>query len=333
MEEKKLISLNFKSRNNWFLENLIYNRAFSLTLLIILISIIMSVFYRESFLSGSNFAAILLSLTSIGFLSIGMMLLLVSGSFDLSVGANLAVGGIMTVYLMSKFPAIPIPLAMIAGIATSTFFGFINGIIVAKIKVNALIATFATLGIIRAIATFFSGAGIVANPPKYLAFGQTVFLGLQMPVYYMIALLIVFSFLTFRIRYFRQLYFIGGNERAAELSGINVVKARIISFVIMGALAGFAGVVQTARLNMAMGTLATGIELPVITAAILGGCSIAGGRGTIAGAFTGALFIALIQNSLVIAGVNVYFQGIVTGAILIAAVAADLAILRKFGSR
>ena len=332
MEEKKLITLNFKSNNNWFLENLIHNRAFSLTLLIILISIIMSIFFRQSFLTLSNFAAILLSLASIGFLTIGMMLLLVSGSFDLSVGANLAVGGIMTVYIMSKFPAVPIPLAMIAGIATSTFFGFLNGIIVAKIKVNALIATFAMLGIIRAVATYFSGAGIIANPPAYLVFGQTVLLGLQMPVYYMIGLVIIFSFLTSRVRYFRQLYFIGGNERAAGLSGINVVKARIISFVIMGALAGFAGVVQTARLNMAMGTLATGIELPVITAVILGGGSIAGGRGSIAGAFTGALFIALIQNALVIAGVNVYSQGIVTGAILIIAVSVDVALQRKFGS-
>lgn len=333
MEEKKLMSLNFKSRNNWFLENLIYNRAFSLTLLIIFISIIMSVFYGQSFLSGRNFAALLLSLASTGFLSIGMMLLLISGSFDLSVGANLALGGIMTVYLMSKFTAMPIPLAMIIGVALSTFFGFLNGIVVAKIKVNALIATFAMGGIIRAIATYFSGAGIVALPPEYLAFGQTVFLGVQMPVYYMIALVIIFSFLTSRIRYFRQLYFIGGNEKAAELSGINVTKVRMISFVIMGALAGFAGVVQTARLNMALGTLATGIELPVITAVILGGGSIAGGRGTIAGAFTGALFIAIIQNAMVIGGINVYFQGVVIGAILIAAVGTDLAILRKLGSR
>ena len=331
MEEKKILSFNFESRKNWFLENLIHNRTFSLTMLIILILIIMSVFYRQSFLTTSNFAAILLSLATIGFLSIGMMILIVSGSFDLSVGANLALGGIITVYLMSRYDA-PIPLAMIAGLAASTFFGFINGIIVAKIKVNALIATFAMGGIIRAIATYFSGAGIVALPSGYIGFGQIVFLGIQMPVYYMIALVILFSFLTSRIRYFRQLYFIGGNERAAQLSGINVVKARIISFVIMGALAGFAGIVQTARLNMAMGTLATGIELPVITAVILGGGSIAGGRGTIAGAFMGALFIALIQTSLVIAGVNVYVQGIVIGAILIAAVSVDVAVLRKFGA-
>jgi len=331
VEEKKIISFNFESRKNWFLENLIHNRAFSLTLLIILILIIMSVFYRQSFLTTSNFAAILLSLATIGFLSIGMMILIVSGSFDLSVGANLALGGIITVYLISRYNT-PIPLAMIAGFAASTFFGFINGIVVAKIKVNALIATFAMGGIIRAIATYFSGAGIVALPPEYIAFGQTVFLGIQMPVYYMIALVILFSFLTSRIRYFRQLYFIGGNERAAQLSGINVVKARIISFIIMGTLAGFAGIVQTARLNMAMGTLATGIELPVITAVILGGGSIAGGRGTIAGAFMGAFFIALIQTSLVIAGVNVYVQGIVIGAILIAAVSVDVAVLRKFGA-
>lgn len=331
MEENKLISVNLGSKKNWFLENLIYNRAFSLALLVILVIAIMSIFYRQSFLTASNFAAILLSFATIGFLSIGMMILIISGSFDLSVGSNLALGGIITVYLMSQHK-VSILIAMLAGLAFSTFFGFINGIVVAKVKVNALIATFAMGGIIRAIATYFSGAGIVALPPGYLAFGQTVFIGIQMPVYYMIVLVIIFSFLTSKVRYFRQLYFIGGNERAAQLSGINVEKDRIISFVIMGLLAGFAGIVQTARLNMAMGTLATGIELPVITAVVLGGGSLAGGRGTIAGAFMGALFIALIQTSLIIAGLNVYIQGVVTGAILIIAVSIDALLLRKFGT-
>ena len=331
MEEKKLISVNLESKRNKFLENLIYNRTFSLALLVILVIVIMSIFYRQSFLTTSNFAAILLSLATIGFLSIGMMILIISGSFDLSVGSNLALGGIMTVYLISQHN-VSIPIAMLVGLAFSTFFGFLNGIVVAKVKVNALIATFAMGGIIRAIATYFSGAGIVALPKGYLAFGQKVFLGIQMPVFYMVILVIVFSFLTSRVRYFRQLYFIGGNERAAQLSGINVVKARIISFVIMGTLAGFAGIVQTARLNMAMGTLATGIELPVITAVILGGGSIAGGRGTISGAFVGALFIAIIQTSLIIAGLDVYMQGVVTGAILIAAVSVDALLLRKFGT-
>jgi len=331
VEEKKLISVNLESKRNKFLENLIYNRTFSLALLVILVIVIMSIFYRQSFLTTSNFAAILLSLATIGFLSIGMMILIISGSFDLSVGSNLALGGIMTVYLISQHN-VSIPIAMLVGLAFSTFFGFLNGIVVAKVKVNALIATFAMGGIIRAIATYFSGAGIVALPKGYLAFGQKVFLGIQMPVFYMVILVIVFSFLTSRVRYFRQLYFIGGNERAAQLSGINVVKARIISFVIMGTLAGFAGIVQTARLNMAMGTLATGIELPVITAVILGGGSIAGGRGTISGAFVGALFIAIIQTSLIIAGLDVYMQGVVTGAILIAAVSVDALLLRKFGT-
>lgn len=331
MEENKLISVNLGSKKNWFLENLIYNRAFSLALLVILVIAIMSIFYRQSFLTASNFAAILLSFATIGFLSIGMMILIISGSFDLSVGSNLALGGIITVYLMSQHK-VSILIAMLAGLAFSTFFGFINGIVVAKVKVNALIATFAMGGIIRAIATYFSGAGIVALPPGYLAFGQTVFIGIQMPVYYMIVLVIIFSFLTSKVRYFRQLYFIGGNERAAQLSGINVEKDRIISFVIMGLLAGFAGIIQTARLNMAMGTLATGIELPVITAVVLGGGSLAGGRGTIAGAFMGALFIALIQTSLIIAGLNVYIQGVVTGAILIIAVSIDALLLRKFGT-
>ena len=331
MEERQLLELDFKSNNNWFLNNLIYNRAFSLALLTILISILMSVFFPRAFFSLNNLASILLSLASIGFLTIGMMLLIISGSFDLSVGANLALGAAVAAYIMNKFIAIPVPLAMIAGISASALAGFMNGIIVSKIKIDALIGTFATTWIIRTVVTYLAGNGIIGLPKTFLAFGQTVFFRFRLPVYYLIILVIIFTFLTSNIKYLRQLYFIGGNERDAKLSGINVDNVRIISFVIMGALAGFAGICLSARLNTATSNMGLGIELQVITAVIIGGGSIKGGRGTIIGAFMGAIFIAIVQNASIIVGVSSYAQGIVVGVILIAAVSVDAVLLRRFG--
>jgi len=320
---------NYSLKRRSTINNLLRKRPILLGVLIVVIAAFMSALYPSVYFSFNNFTAILLSVSSIGVLSIGMILLIISGEFDLSIGANLAVGATVAGFIMNRIDWVPFPIAMIAGIAASTLAGLVNGLIVSKVGVNALIGTFSMMGILRAIATAVSKTGFVGLPPGFLKFGQTVFLGIQTPVFYMLFLVVVFSFLVNNTRYFRKLYFIGGNLNAAKLSGINVTKEKIINFMIMGALAGFTGVVMIARLNFAMGDLGGGIELQVIAAAIIGGGSLAGGIGTIEGAFLGALFVAVIQNALVIGGVNVYIQGVIVGLVLIIAASFDILINRR----
>lgn len=317
-------------KTNWLIKLFVENRALSLLLLMFVMSAVMSIFFSDTFFSFYNLSNILLSLSVEGILAVGMMFLLVAGVFDLSVGSSIAVGGAVCAYMM-KVVGLPAPVSIIIGIAACAAAGFVNGFMVAKVGVNALIATLAMMGILRGISILIAGAGIIGLPEGYTAMGQGMFLGLQMPVYYMIFIVIVGSILLAKSRFFRQMYFIGGNQKAANLSGINVDRALIINFIVMGILSGIAGVVLTARLSSAVGTIGAGVELRVVTAVVIGGGSLSGGRGTVPGAIMGALFMGLLNNMMVIGGVNVYFQSIVIGIVLLGAVSLDVLLQKRYG--
>jgi ribose transport system permease protein len=159
--------------------------------------------------------------------------------------------------------------------------------------------------------------------------GQAQFLGLQAPVWLLIALGIVGHYCLAYTRFFRQFYYVGSNPKAAFLSGLNVERLQIFSFTLMGLLAGLAGIVYAARVATASSTIGVGKELGAITACILGGASLQGGRGTAGGALLGVLFVALIQNMLLIKQVRPEWQGIILGLVLVFAVAVDAILNRK----
>ncbi len=232
---------------------------------------------------------------------------------------------------MMRFVGLPIPVSMVIGILASVAAGFMNGVMVAKVGVNALIATLAMMGILRGFAILIAGAGITGFSESFTNLGQVVFLGLQMPVYYLFILIAIGAVLLAKTRFFRQMYFIGGNQKAAALSGINVDRCLIINFVVMGILCGITGIILTARLGAAIGTIGAGVELRVVTAVVIGGGSLAGGKGNVLGAFMGALFMGLINNIMIIAGVNVYYQSIVIGMVLLGAVSLDVYLLKNYG--
>lgn len=336
METSKIM-LSEKRKNNrfseWLVNQIINNRLFILSILTVLLLIFMFIFRRDSFYTYQNFGAILLNLSTSGILAIGMMFLLVGGVFDLSIGANLALGGAIAAFIMKTYMNIPVFIAAIIGIAVSAVVGFINGIVVNKFKVNALIATLGMMSITRALAIMIAGSGISGLPDEFLAFGRNTYFGLQLPVYYLIILTLIGYFLLRKTRYFRQLYFIGSNEKSALLSGINVERTMIVMFVIIGMLAGFCGVMVAARLNAAVGTVVEGINMQVIAAIVLGGGSLSGGRGSILGAFLGALFMSLINNVMVLSSLSIYIQTGIIGFILISALSIDVTVSRKYGGQ
>lgn len=301
---------------------IIYNRPLLLIALIVILSVFMSIRYPDAFPHQDNFAAILLDTAQGGILTVGMLILLVAGVFDLSIGSTLAFAGIVA-GVMVKDMGLPPFVAFLGGLGTGLLVGVINGLIITRLHINALITTLAMQGILRGITQIVSASGVANLPDGFKPYGQTTFLGLQSPFWVMLLVVLLSWFAMSRTRFFRQFYYIGSNARAATLSGIKVDRLTLVGFALMGLLAGLAGTLLASRLSNAVVLAGTGVEMRSITAAILGGASLAGGVGTIPGAFLGVLFVSLIQNMLIIMRVPVFWQSIVVGIVLLIAIGID----------
>jgi ribose transport system permease protein len=257
-----------------------------------------------------------------------MVILLVGGMFDLSVGSMLSMVGVLTTWMMTR-GQVPVPLAILAGLGIAAVGGALNGVVVAKVRVNALITTLGTMQIFKGIALIVGGPGIANLPPSFSKVGQAEWLGLQSPIWLMLAVAVAGQWLMAKTRFFRKYYYIGANAKAAHLSGIPVDRMLIAAFTLSGLLAGLAGMIFAARFGTALSTAGDGTELRVITAVILGGASLTGGRGTVWGTLVGVLFISLINNVMTFAALKSEWQSIVIGSVLIIAVAMDHFLSRK----
>ena len=300
---------------------ILYDRVMLLIAMIFILVITMSIAFPE-FPTWPNFAAVMLDIAQSGIITTGMLILLICGVFDLSAGNVLALSGIVAAIFVQSLGA-PVLISILAGVLTGLVAGLINGLIITKFRINALIATLATSGILRGITQIISPSGVANLPDSFKSFGQSKFLGLQSPFWYMFIIAIIVWFLLSRSRFFRQFYYLGSNQKAATLSGINTHTVIIAAFTIMGTLAGFAGVLLASRLSNAVLLAGTGVEMRAITAAIVGGASLSGGKGTVFGALLGVLFVSLIQNALIIMRVPVFYQGIVVGLVLLVAIGID----------
>ncbi len=302
------------------------SRELTLLILVALLALVMAIAYPNNFPTASNMRAVLLNLAPVGILVCGMMLLMIAGTFDLSCGSTLALAGVWAgVVAAPNWLGYPAEVGILIGLLVGGAAGLINGLIVTKIGINALIATLGTLTIYRGLTYVTAGTGVTPISEEFAAYGRAVdpVLGVQSLFWVMLAVVLIGGWLIARTRFFRQYYFIGGNPRAAQLSGIRVERLTLIAFVIMGVLSALAGVLYAARLNSAVVNAGVGIELKVITATVLGGASLKGGEGTILGGIMGVLFIALVENAMIINRVGVFWQGIVVGLVLLVAVSLD----------
>jgi ribose transport system permease protein len=297
-------------------------REFALIIVLIVLGIAMYI-ASPVFLDVGNLQAILLALSVEATIAVGMMLLIISGGLDLSVGSTVGFTGVVTgLALQAKLPIIP---AILVGLLAALGVGMINGLLVAKMKINPFITTLGMSITIRGLLLVIAKGRAVLNlPPSFTVIGQGSFLGFQYPIFVMLAIVIVGDVLLRNWRFFRQSYYIGGNEKAARLSGINVDFVKIANYCIVALLAGVAGLLSTARFGTSSVTFGTGVELRVITATIIGGASLNGGEGSVFGAFLGALFMGVVANALNLLGVDAYWQNFITGLILIFAVLFDV---------
>jgi ribose transport system permease protein len=275
------------------------------------------------FLDMGNLEAILVALSVEATIAVGMMILLISGGFDLSVGSVVGFTGVVTgLSLQAGMPVAP---AILTGLIAALAVGILNGLLVAKMEINPFITTLGMSIAIRGLLLVLAHGRAVLNlPPAFTVIGQGSLFGLQFPILVMLAIVIIGDILMRNWRFFRQNYYIGGNEKAAGLSGINVDFVKIANYCVVAVLAGVAGILTTARFGTSSVTFGTGVELRVITATIIGGASLSGGEGSVFGAFLGALFMGVLANALNLLGVDAYWQNLITGLILILAVLFDV---------
>ena len=303
------------------IKKLLKQREAAIVLIVLGLSIIMTI-ASSVFLTYQNIVALLLGMSIEVIIAVGMANLMASGGFDMSVGSILSFSGVCAgLVLKAGMPPI---VAVVVGVVIGGLVGLFNGFIIAKLEINAFVTTLASLSLFRGLTLIVTrGQNVTGLGDAFNAIGQKVVLGVQAPIWYAIILVIIGDILMRHSRFFRQNYYIGGNEKSAKLSGIKVIKIKILNYVTVGLLAGFAGIVATARMGTASVQQGTGLELRVITAVIIGGASLQGGEGSVFGAFLGSLLMALITNSLTLLGVDIYWQTFVTGATLLTAVLID----------
>lgn len=329
-----LIKNNMNKLNNRIIQkdkilNMIFEkRSVSLAIIIILMSIVTSFIYPETFFTADNFKTLTRNSVTDGIVAIGMTIVFISGGFDLSVGSTMLLVAGVTAYTIS-FWGFPVIAGIIVGLIAAAFCGVFNGVIIAIFNVNPFITTLASMGIIRGLKEQVAGTGILVYNDFFKSISQTKLLNTQLPIFYLLFFIIVFTYFLMRNRFFRGFYYVGGNELSARISGINVRKLKITSYIFTGVFAGIAGIVMASRIGGALITTGGGIELRVITATVLGGASLDGGEGSIIGSVLGVFFMNLIHNVLIMAHISPYLIRVVFAGVLLLAVSLDVLIKRQ----
>ncbi len=275
------------------------------------------------FLSAANLFNVLKSFSFTGIIAVGMTMLIVVGALDLSVGSVMGLGGMVAAALMARVGIHPV-LAAVAGIAVGSLIGYVTSILVNKLKINSFIVTLAMLSVARGFTYMISkGSNIFIRSKGVMFLGQGYVSVVPFPVIIMLVLVILGSIFMSLTVVGRQIYAIGGNERAARLAGIQVHRVRSLVFIITSTLAAFAGVVASGMLGSAEMVAGTGLELDVIAAVIIGGASLSGGKGTIVGSLIGAAIMGVLRNGFILLGLPYEAQIISIGLVIILAVIID----------
>ena len=277
---------------------------------------------NENFVSVGNIENISTQIAVGTILAFGQTILIISGMLDLSSASVLALAGTLSVsaYKMTG----SLTLAFAVAIAAGVLCNVINGFMITKFKTPPFIATLAMMTMARGAALMYTNGQNIYQIGDYVKFGQGRILGAPTPVIFMAVLLLVTWYLLRHTVFGRSVYAIGGNEEAANASGINVNKIKMRAFIINGIFVGIAGVLFMSRVNGAMPNGAIGYEFKALTAAVIGGTSFSGGIGTAAGTLAGAFIVGFLDNIMVLVGVNSYLQQIVRGAIIALAVIYDI---------
>jgi inositol transport system permease protein len=290
-------------------------------LAIVLLLVILS---PDAFARPSNLLNIVKQASINGILACGMMFVIISGGIDLSVGSTVALAGVMAAHF-SHPGDYPLIVPIVVALGFGALVGYINGIGVAYGEIPPFIITLGTMTAVRGAALIASGGAPVFNVSKPFEYVASGFLfGIPLLAIYFAGIVALAAVILTKTVFGRRVYSVGGNEIAANVSGINVRSIKILVYVIAGILAGFAGMLLASRTVSGSPTAGSGYELDAIAAVIIGGVSMAGGAGKWYGTVIGALMIAVIGNGLDILGVSSHYQFVIKGAIIVFAVLIDI---------
>jgi ribose/xylose/arabinose/galactoside ABC-type transport system permease subunit len=294
---------------------------FSLPLVILFLCILIGIL-NPAFLSLDNLLNVLLQASIVTLVAVGMTVVIILGGIDLAVGSLVAVCGILLAVLLRS--GFSVPISICGALLSGSVLGALSGVLVGYKRVPAFISTLGMMSAARGLALLLSdGRSISGFDDRFTGFAAASVFGLPMPVLVLLGVsLITFLFLR-STRWGVRLYAIGGNQRAAWLSGIAVQRYYVAAYGFSGLLSGLAGVILTSRLSSALPTAGSGYELEAIAAVVIGGAPLSGGRGSVIGSLFGSLILAVLKNGLTILNVSSYLQQILIGIIVVAAVLVD----------
>jgi len=288
----------------------------------------------KDFLSLGNLLSAYNDTSILIILALGQMLVIITRCIDLSVAANLALTGMIVAMINSSFPDFPVPLLVLFGMLLGLSMGMINGLLVWKLQIPAIVVTLGTMSIYRGIIFLLSeGAWVNAHEMSqtFMHIPRSLHLGLALLSWLSIIVVVIFYYFCRSSRTGREIYAAGNSPTAAFYTGIDVGRSQFIAFSISGLLAGLCGYLWVSRYAVAYVDVAAGFELQVISACVIGGISIMGGRGTVVGCVLGALFIGVINNALPVIGVSPFWQMAISGSVIVLAVIASSKAEKKSG--
>lgn len=275
-----------------------------------------------NFLTERNMLGLLQSVVTVGIVACTMMLCLAARDFDLSVGSVVAFAGMIAVMASNATGSILI--GLFAALVSGALVGLVNGVVIAKFHINALITTLATMQIVRGLALISSdGRAVGINDPGFYQLALSKLFGIPTPIWIMLALFVIFGFVLNRTVFGKNILAVGGNPEASRLAGVDVDRTRILIFTLQGLVCGIAGILLASRITSGQPNAAVGLELSVISACVLGGVSLAGGRATMTGVVVGVLIMGIAENAMNLLNIPAFYQYIVRGVILLLAVLLD----------
>jgi ribose transport system permease protein len=316
------LNVRIRQQEHSYVSWLLSRQAFWVFLALIAACIFLS-FATNSFATPNNLFNITRNFTFVAIISLGMTIVIITGGIDLSVGSVLCLCSMILAVVMHNGYGIEMGIA--ASLGTALFVGAINGVLIAYIGIPPFVVTLAMLSFARSLAMVASNNTVVFQfgPDQgkllYLGGGALLF-GISNPVIYTLILALITGFMLRWTRFGRYVFAIGGNEKAAILTGVPVRRVKLAVYMISALSAGIAGIIETGWLGAVTTNLGAGMELQVIAATVIGGANLAGGVGTAFGALVGSALIEVIRNSLGLLGINAFWQGAFVGAFIIIAV-------------
>lgn len=276
----------------------------------------------DQFLTASNILNLLRQISINAIIACGMTLVILTGGIDLSVGSVLALSGAVLAGLASG--GTPWPLALLACLALGAAVGLFNGVVITRGRVAPFVATLATMAIARGLTLVYTGGRPITGLPSALrSLGTGHVLGIPVPIIIMAVVFLLAYIMLVHMPVGRFIYAVGSNEESARFAGIPVARVTTLTYVLTGLAAALAGAILTGRLNSAQPTAGSGFELDAIAAVVVGGTSLAGGRGSVLGTVVGALIIGMLDNGLNLLGVSSFYQQVAQGVVILLAVLMD----------